>query len=135
MSKKNRKEVYAVFRESQKGARIYVNPTNLEALREAGKVVKLNDRDRKKLKGISPADWEVKGDRVIKAASADLFKEVETSVHEHGLPEIQPIEIKQEYILIQPEWMKMAALCAIISTYMSLLTFLGFAVYLGVFNV
>ena len=132
---KNKKEVYAVFRESQKGARIYVNPSNLEALREAGQVVKINDRDRKKLKGISPADWELRGDRIIKAASTDLYKEVETSVHEHGLPEIQPIEIKQEYILIQPEYVKMAALCAIISAYVSLITFLGFSIYLGVFNV
>lgn len=132
---KNKKEVYAVFSKDQQGARVYVNPSNLDALLAKGKVVKITDHDRKKLKGISPSDWELRGDTVIRAKSSNLYREVETSVHEHGLPEIQPIEIKQEYIIIQPEYVKMAALCAIISVYISLITFLGFSIYLGVLNV
>lgn len=132
MSKKKRKEVFAVFGPDQAGARIYVNPTNTDVLLKAGQVVKLTERDRKKLKGISPSDWTLKGDRVVHAKSSDLYKEVETSVHEHALPEIQPIEIKQEYIIIKPEYVKMAALCATISSFTALLTFLGFSLYLGV---
>jgi hypothetical protein len=132
MSKKNKKEVYAVFGPDQKGARIYVNPTNTEDLLKKGTVVKINDRDRKKLKGISPSDWELKGDKIVHAKSSDLYKEVTTSVHEHGLPEIQPIEIKQEYIIIEPDYVKMAALCGTISTLTTLLTFIGFLLHLGV---
>lgn len=130
MSKK-RKETYALFSPDQKGARIYVNPSNLEALYAKGTVLKINDRDKRKLKGISPSDWEHKGGKIVHAKSSDLYKEVKMSVHEHALPEVQPIEIKEEYIIIEPKYGKMAAMCAIIGAYTGLLTFLGFAIYLG----
>ena len=95
---KSKKEIYVLFRNNQM-PRIYVNPKNLEDLHKVGRVVK--NPDMKKLKGIPVENWKYT-DGVIKASKSYTEEKVKISVQEHTLPEVREIEVKHEYIAIEP---------------------------------
>lgn len=121
MSKKNRKQTYAFF-QGERGARIYVNPQNLEELNKRGKVVKVTPEIQKKFKGKSPSEWRLKGESIRLAKESNEFEEVQVSVQPHALPEVNPVEIKQEFLVIEPNYGKTGIKCAIIGVLATLIT-------------
>tara|TARA_R110000803_G_scaffold10803_6_gene32842 strand:- start:41 stop:433 length:393 start_codon:yes stop_codon:yes gene_type:complete len=128
MSNKPKKKVFVLFAEG-KQPRVYVNPSNMEELTKRGKVIA--NPDMKRLKGTSPSDWKLRGDKILVSAK-DLEVESEL-INPNGLPEIKKIKIEHEYIVIEnkPDILLPCVASAIIGILSSYLVIVGILLYLG----